>query len=104
MLAQVSAGWQAVHDALVMRLVFRRKTNDEAVGMVVRRFPVVVSVQVCRFEGRLVTDMGVKAVSSIRALTSLNLFFITLYLARLTLHANTHAALHPPTRTPSASL
>jgi hypothetical protein len=28
----VSAGWKAVHDALVTRLVLRRQTTDEAVG------------------------------------------------------------------------
>jgi hypothetical protein len=32
----VCAGWKAVYDALVMRLVLRRQTTDEAVGMLVR--------------------------------------------------------------------
>jgi len=71
---EVCAGWQAVYDALVTRLVFKREMSDEAVGMVVRRFPAVVSVEF-KFVagGHVVTDMGVKAMSSIRALTSLNL-------------------------------
>ena len=32
------AGWKAVHDALVTRLVLRGQTTDEAVSMLVRRF------------------------------------------------------------------
>ena len=36
----VSAGWKAVHDALVTRLVLRGQTTDEAMGMLVLRFPV----------------------------------------------------------------
>jgi hypothetical protein len=39
----VCAGWKAVHDALVTRLVLRRQTTDEAMGMLVLRFPAVVS-------------------------------------------------------------
>jgi hypothetical protein len=42
----VCAGWKAVHDALVMRLVLRRQTTDEAVRMLVRSFPAVVSLEV----------------------------------------------------------
>jgi hypothetical protein len=42
----VCAGWKAVHDALVRRLVLRRQTTDEAVGMMVRSFPAVVSLEV----------------------------------------------------------
>ena len=34
----VSAGWKAVHDALVTRLVLRRQTTDEAMGMLVLRW------------------------------------------------------------------
>ena len=41
----VSAGWKAVHDALVTRLVLRRQTTDEAMGILVRRFPAVVSLE-----------------------------------------------------------
>jgi hypothetical protein len=40
----VCAGWRAVHDALVKRLVLRRATTDEAMGMLVLRFPAVASV------------------------------------------------------------
>jgi hypothetical protein len=34
----VCAGWKAVHDTLVTRLVLRQQTTDEAVGMLVLRF------------------------------------------------------------------
>ena len=34
----VCAAWKAVHDALVTRLVLRRQTTDEAMGMLVLRF------------------------------------------------------------------
>jgi hypothetical protein len=37
----VCVAWKAVHDALVTRLVLRRQTTDEAMGMLVLRFPVV---------------------------------------------------------------
>jgi hypothetical protein len=40
----VCAGSKAVYDALVMRLVLRWQTTDEAVGMLVLRFPAVVSL------------------------------------------------------------
>jgi hypothetical protein len=42
----VCAGRKAVHDTLVLR----RQTTDEAVGMLVRRFPAVVSLEVFRRE------------------------------------------------------
>jgi hypothetical protein len=42
------AGWKAVDDALVMRLVLRRQTTDEAMGMLVQRFPAVVSLKMKR--------------------------------------------------------
>ena len=35
----VCAGWKAVHDALVTRQVLRGETADEAMGMLVLRFP-----------------------------------------------------------------
>jgi hypothetical protein len=41
----VCAGWKAVHDALVRRLVLRRQTTDEAMDMLVRCFPAVVSLE-----------------------------------------------------------
>ena len=40
------ARWKAVHDALVTRLVLRQQTTDEAMGMLVLRFPAVVSLEV----------------------------------------------------------
>jgi hypothetical protein len=39
----VCSGWKAVHDAMVKRLVVRPATTDEAMGMLARRFPAVVS-------------------------------------------------------------
>ena len=80
----VCAGWKAVHDALVMRLLLRRQTTDEAVGMLVRRFPAVASIEMKR-DGAdepfplgmqvvmytVLTDAGMRAVSSLPALTSL---------------------------------
>ena len=42
----VCAGWKAVHDALVTRLVLRQQTTDEAMGMLVLRFPAVASLEV----------------------------------------------------------
>jgi hypothetical protein len=41
----VCAAWKAVHDALVTRLELREQTTDEAMGMLVLRFPAVVSVK-----------------------------------------------------------
>ena len=71
---EVCAGWQAVHDAEVKRLVFDRQTTDEAVGMLVRRFPAVTSVLCKRVspEHKL-TNAGVLSLSSMPALTSLDL-------------------------------
>ena len=69
----VCAGWKAVHDALVTRLVLRRQTTDEAVGMLVLRFPAVVSLEFKGEERRVLTDEGLRAVSSLRALTFFNL-------------------------------
>jgi hypothetical protein len=60
---------KAVHDALVMRLVLRRRTTDEAVGMLGRLFPAVPSNE----EGAL-TDEGMRAGSSLTACTSLELW------------------------------
>ena len=37
MMRLVCAGWKAVHDAVVKRLVLRRETTDEAMGMLVLR-------------------------------------------------------------------
>jgi hypothetical protein len=94
----VCSGWQAVHDVMVTRLVLREQATDEAVGMLVRRFPAVEvtgsayevaaltdttglrAVSICTALKTLnlwacikVTDEGVRAVSSCTALTSLNL-------------------------------
>ena len=74
----VCAAWKAVHDALVMRLVLRRVTADEAMGMLMRSFPAVVSLEVKgAYGGELaaLTGKGVRAVSSLRSLKSLNLTY-----------------------------
>jgi hypothetical protein len=72
----VSAGWKAVHDALVTRLVLRRHTTDEAMGILVRRFPAVASLEYKKghlSNRALLTDKRLRAVSSLPALTSPNL-------------------------------
>ena len=70
----VCAAWKAVHDAMVTRLVLRLQTTDEAVGKLVRRFPMVVSLE---FKGGYgvpaLTDQGLRAVSSLASLTCLDL-------------------------------
>jgi hypothetical protein len=68
----VCAQWQAVHDALVMRLVLRPETTDKGMGMLVRRFPAVASLE-REPGGRALTDEGVRAASSLPALTKLDL-------------------------------
>ena len=52
MVRLVSAGWKAVHDALVTRLVLRGQTTDQAVGMLVRWFPAVASLEYKNDGGR----------------------------------------------------
>jgi hypothetical protein len=66
---------EAVHDALVKRLVLRRETTDEAVRMLVRRSPAVASVEMKSVPGDTLalTDQGVHAMSSLRALTCIDL-------------------------------
>jgi hypothetical protein len=65
----VCPGWQAVHDALVKRLVFDKGiVSDEPVCMLVRRFPAVVSVQFAEVGWmHLMTDEAVRAVMSLPA-------------------------------------
>ena len=65
--------WKAVHDALVTRLVLRRHTTDEAVGILVRRFPAVVSLEFKGEERRVLTDKGLRAVNNLPALNILSL-------------------------------
>ena len=70
----VCTQWHAVHDEMVRRLVLRRDTTDEAMGMLVRRFPAVESLEMKWAPGgHALADEGVRAVSSCTALTSLNL-------------------------------
>ena len=67
----VCAGWTAVHDALVKRLVLRPETTDEAMGMLVLRFLAVVSLEVKGSWGETaaLTDEGLRAVSNLTALS-----------------------------------
>jgi hypothetical protein len=69
----VSAGWKAVHDALVTRLVLRGQTTDEAVSMLVWWFLAVASLEYKGGGWRVLTDEGLRAVSSLRPLASLDL-------------------------------
>jgi hypothetical protein len=69
----VCAGWKAVYAALVRRLVLRGQTTDEAVGMLVRRFPAVASLEYKGGGWRVLTDEALRAVSSLPALTFLDL-------------------------------
>ena len=73
----VCSGWKAVHDAMVMRLVLRRETTDEAMGMLARRFPAVVSLEFKYKSGGpewgVLTDAGMLAVSNLTSLKTLNL-------------------------------
>jgi hypothetical protein len=69
----VCAQWQAVHDALVTKLVLSRETTDEAVGVLVLRFPAVVSLEFKGSGCSVLTDKGLRAVSSLPALTFLDI-------------------------------
>ena len=65
-----------MHDAAVMRVVLRRETTEEGMGMLVQRFPAVASVEMKSVPGETLalTDQGVRALSSSPpALTSLDL-------------------------------
>ena len=81
MVRLVSAGWKAVHDALVTRLVLRGQTTDQAVGMLVRWFPAVASLEYKGGGWRVLTDEALRAVSSPRALTSLGLRYCNMVTA-----------------------
>jgi hypothetical protein len=75
----VCAAWKAVYDALVTRVVLRPRSTDTAIGMLVRRFPAVVSLELSlELElkggaGNGVTDEGMRAVSSLTSITSLDI-------------------------------
>jgi hypothetical protein len=58
----VCAGWKAVYDALVRRLVLWRETTDEAMGMLVLRFPAVASLEFKGDTWGVLTDDGLRAV------------------------------------------
>ena len=73
---EVCAGWQAVHDTSVKRLMFKRRMTDEAVDILVRRFPAVTSVQLMGKDRtfHMVTDQAVLTVcSQLPALKTLEL-------------------------------
>jgi hypothetical protein len=70
----VCSGWKAMHDAMVTELLLQGKTTDEAMGMLVRRFPAAVSLRLLGGgDANALTDKGMRAVSSLTSLTSLNL-------------------------------
>jgi hypothetical protein len=70
----VCSGWKAVHDAMVKMLDLRLETTDEAMGMLARRFPAVMSLEFKYKSGETaLTDQGMLAVSNLTSLTSLNL-------------------------------
>jgi hypothetical protein len=84
----VCSQWQAVHDALVARLALSTETTDQGVGVLVRRFPAIVSLDLCKISRSSgssglcrtsyevcykVTDKGMRAVSNLTALKSLDL-------------------------------
>jgi hypothetical protein len=54
----VCAGWKAEYDALVRWLVLRRDTTDEAMGMLVLRFPAVLSLEFKGDTWDVLTDDG----------------------------------------------
>jgi hypothetical protein len=60
---------------MVSRLVLSPQTTDEAVGMLVRRLPAVVSLEVKGYglDVGVLTDKALRAVSSLTSLTLLNL-------------------------------
>jgi hypothetical protein len=58
----VSAGWKAVHDALVTRLMLRWQTTDQAMGILVLRFPAVLSLVFFEPYWRVLTDEALRAV------------------------------------------
>jgi hypothetical protein len=68
----VSREWRDCHDALVTRLTVSWRTTDEGMWLLVRRFPSVVSLEV-KYNGYYLTDEGMKAVSTLIGLTSLDL-------------------------------
>jgi hypothetical protein len=75
----VCAGWKAVHDAMVSRLVLSPQTTDEAVGMLVGIAGAavpgggVVEVKGYGLDVGVLTDEALRAVSSLTSLTHLDL-------------------------------
>jgi hypothetical protein len=67
----VSREWRDTHDALVTRLTLAWWTTDEGMRLLVRRFPAVVSLEM-KDDFCMLTDVGLRAVSSLTGLTSLN--------------------------------
>jgi bacterioferritin-associated ferredoxin len=58
---------------MVTRLVLSRQTTDQAMGMLVRRFPTVSESKANYSNRAVLTDQGMRAVSSLASLTFLNL-------------------------------
>ena len=90
-----------MHDALVKRLVLSRETTDEAMGMLVLRFLAVVSLEVKGSWGETaaLTDEGLRAVSSLPALTPLYHSNANVTEALLALRTLRTGFTHPPVHT-----
>jgi hypothetical protein len=67
----VCSGWKCRHDALVMRLLLRQDATDEGAGVLVRRGGGSLDLKCYCFNA--LTGEGMRAVSSLTALTSLEL-------------------------------
>ena len=70
----VCSGWKCRHDALVMLMLLRQDATDEGAGVLVRRFPAVASLDPKCYCLNALTDEGMRAVSSLTVLTSLELW------------------------------
>jgi hypothetical protein len=70
----VCTGWRSRHDALAMRQLLRQDATDEGAGVLVRRFPAVASLDLKCCCLNALTDEGMRAVSSLTVLTSLELW------------------------------
>jgi hypothetical protein len=71
----VCSQWRAIYDALVTRLELSWDTTDEAVGMLVKRFPAVMSFEMKADGWSVLTEEAMRAVSNLSKLTFLNINF-----------------------------
>jgi hypothetical protein len=73
---------QLTHDTLARQLVLKHRATDEAVAVLMRRFPAVASVGMKGAAWGVLTDESLRAVSVLPALTSLDLTGCHLVTAR----------------------